>query len=277
MTSPRPFIKSAGGKTQLLPELRKELPATSRYFEPFVGGGALFFDVRARGWSRQAFLNDSNEKLIAAYMACRDAPDQLIKELKQHAREYAKDGEGFFYRARERFNRLKPARFTSGASLFILLNKTCYNGLWRVNRAGKFNVPSGKYKNPPICDEELIRACSLALKNTSLSSVDFELAVRDADFEDCVYFDPPYAPVSETANFVGYTKGGFRAGDQERLRDCAKRLKQKGVVVILSNADVPLIRKLYSGRGWKVRRIEARRAINSNASKRGPVGELIIT
>ena len=266
----RPTLKWAGGKRQLLPELRKALPAKwGHYYEPFIGGGALFFDLRASGWAGAATLGDANERLVRMYLGVRGDVDEVIRLLKKT--RYAK---AFYLRERAR----NPDLFGDDAEIaawFIYLNKTGFNGLYRVNRKGEFNVPFGRYDNPLICDEPNLRAASHALKKTKLVIGDFEKAVKSAEAGDLVYCDPPYVPVSATSDFTSYTKEKFGPVEQERLRDMALRLKRLGVHVILSNADVPFVRKLY--KGFNIRSVSARRNINSKGGSRGAVGEVIIT
>jgi DNA adenine methylase len=266
----RPFLKWAGGKRQLLSELRAETRgAFLNYYEPFLGGGALYFDRREHGWGGRAVLNDVNVRLMRTYCAVRDHVEDVIRHLKR-----VKLDEQVYYkwRAQDVDGFKDDVRV---AAWFIYLNKAGFNGLYRVNRKGEFNVPWGHNTTRAIFDAGHLRACSDALQRTNLMSDDFEEAVSTARRGDLVYFDPPYVPVSDSANFTAYTRDGFTYEDQERLRDCAKRLKRMGARVILSNADVPIVRELY--RGFSVRRVEARRSVNSKATGRGPVGEVIIT
>lgn len=264
-----PFIKSAGGKRQLLPEIREHVPDRfGRYFEPFVGGGAVFFDlVRARRIARPAWLGDSNRDLAITYNVVKNDVDRLIAALRAHA---AAHSESHYYAVREQ----APTDRVGVAARTIYLNKTCFNGLYRVNRAGKFNVPMGRYANPTICDESNLRAVSLALQMAEIHAMDFQSAAvaQEGDF---VYFDCPYWPASATSNFTGYTNDGFTAADQQRLRDVALAMKGRGVRVLLSNADVPPVRALYAV-GFEIRSVVAKRAINSKPGNRGSVGELLI-
>ena len=267
----KPFIKFCGGKRQLLPELRRSLPAAFKhYYEPFIGGGALFFDLRASGWAGPSTLGDANERLVRTYLGVRNDVEEVIRLLK--LRKYEKSA---YLRARAS----NPELFGDDvevADWFIYLNKTGFNGLYRVNSKGQFNVPFGRYDNPTICDAPGLRAAAHALRKTKFLIGDFEKTVKSAERGDLVYCDPPYAPVNATSDFTSYTKDGFDGKDQERLRDCALKLKARGAHVILSNADVPLVRKLY-GKGFNLRKVSARRAINSKATSRGAVGEVIIT
>lgn len=270
---PRPFLKWAGGKRQLLDELLRHVPASyGQYFEPFLGGGALYFELKPP----IATVSDTNLFLTAAYKAVRDDVDGVIRFLKYHEARHSK---AHYYAARASFINPTDGRpvgsLTSCAARLIYMNRTCFNGLWRVNKKNEFNVPMGKYENPTICDAPNLRACARALKQTKIFHYDFEEAVAEAEKGDFAYFDPPYAPVSATSNFVGYSKDGFSQADQSRLAAVARRLKARGVKVLLSNSDTQVIRDLYK-RGFELRRVEARRAINSKATKRGNVGELLI-
>jgi len=261
----RPFVKWAGGKTGLLGEILPRLPAKiNTYYEPFVGGGAVFFALAAEGRFKKAVLGDDNVELIETYHSIKEDTDGLVRRLKAHA---IKHSEVYFYK-------IRADRGSHLAARFIYLNKTGFNGLYRVNRKGLFNVPFGRYSNPTICDEENLRAASAVLQGVGLLPGDFERSTMRAMRGDTVYFDPPYVPLSDTAAFTAYTKGGFGAGAQERLRDVARKLADRGVHVLLSNSDTPEVRKLY--KGFKLVKVEARRAINSKGGKRGPVGELLI-
>jgi DNA adenine methylase len=262
----RPFVKWAGGKRQLLADLLRYVPdGPHRYFEPFVGGAALFFAVRPT----HAVLADVNERLVRTYRGVRDDVETVIQLLKK----YPHDSK-FFYRFRE-------ADADSGtdaevAAWFIYLNKTGFNGLYRVNRSNRFNVPFGRYKNPTICDEVNLRACSSALAGVELLVEDFEVIVAPAKSGDFVYFDPPYVPLSATSSFTSYTSLGFGAADQARLRDTARKLKKRGVHVLLSNSSAPFVRDLY-GSGFQVIEVSATRSVNSKATARGSIAELVIT
>lgn len=271
---PAPFFKAVGGKRQLITELLPHMPmAISHYFEPFVGGGALFFELQSTGRFGYATLNDANPHMMAAYEAVRDHVDSLIDDLREYARCYADTGEDFFYERRAaQPDPVKRPR--DAAARFLFLNRTCFNGLYRVNKSGQFNVPHGRYTNPTICDEPALRAASAALRGVDLHCGTFlnEQVPPSGAF---YYFDPPYWPASKTADFTSYTSDGFGSEDQEMLRDHALRLKSHGARVLLSNADVEPVRKLYA-RGFEIRRVEARRAVNSDATKRGKVGELLL-
>ncbi len=262
----RPFVKWAGGKSQLLPAYVTYLPSLSqiqRYFEPFLGGAAVFFYLQPE----QAFLSDSNAELINLYSVVQDRVEELIVELTAYQND-----EDFYYAVRSK----DPGSLTpiQNAARFIYLNKTCYNGLYRVNSSGQFNVPFGRYVNPTICDAEVLRSASLALSGVSLTVADFEKALSSASARDFIYFDPPYHPVTKTSSFTSYTMGKFGDDEQHRLARIFKELDQKGCLVMLSNSDTPLIRELY--KAYKIIEIQANRAINSNPEKRGKITELLI-
>jgi DNA adenine methylase len=261
-----PLLKWAGGKRQLIDVILAHLPAKMEtYFEPFVGGGAVFFALAAEGRFRHARLSDQNRELIETYRAVRDDVDEVIAELS--LMDHSEDD---YYRIRAT-NPRKPAR---RAARMIYLNRTGYNGLYRVNRAGRFNVPFGRYKNPKICDEARLRAVARALAGVELSVADFETACSDARCGDAVYFDPPYVPVSATARFAEYHHQPFGSHEHERLADLYRRLACKGVSTLLSNSDVPFTRGLY--REFDVGTVAARRNINSRATARGPISELLV-
>lgn len=261
-----PFLKSAGGKRQLLSKILPLVPQKfGTYFEPFVGGGALFFALRPS----KAVLGDANAWFIAAYKGVRNDGEGVIRALRKMPYEKS------FYLRQRALVKGTPVYDTATAARVIYLNKTCFNGLWRVNKSGGFNVPLGAYTNPTICDAVGLRECSEVLKAASLSPRGFEVNVKAAERGDFVYMDPPYDPVSETSSFSQYTAGGFNREEQMRLRDCALGLKRRGVKVLLSNADSPYIRALYRD-GFEIIRVEASRSINSKGSGRGNVGELLI-
>lgn len=266
-TTPAPFVKWAGGKGSLLNVLLPHIPTTfGRYFEPFVGGGALFWELAPQS----AVLADANETLVRAYRGVRDDVEGLIGQLAAYRYD-----EGCYYQTRAMD--VQHLGDTAVAAWMIYLNRTCYNGLWRVNRAGRFNGPFGRHANPTICNPPLLRACSHALATAEIIHGDFEAAVQTALAGDLVYFDPPYAPVSATANFTSYTKEGFTSRDQERLRDCARRLVGRGVRVILSNSTASEIEALYSDReDFEIHRVTAARRMGARGDSRGNVDELVI-
>jgi DNA adenine methylase len=267
----RPFIKSAGGKRLLLHELRKHVPSSyGTYFEPFVGGGALFFDLR----SGCAVLGDANLNLMSAYKGVRDDVDGVVELLRLHEKLHCR--EHYYAQRRTLLVDGRPVgHIENAAARMIYINKTCFNGLWRVNRKGEFNVPMGDYTAPNICDVFGLKAASMALQGVKLLCQSWEKTAELVQKGDFVYFDPPYWPVGGTSNFTSYTSGGFGPEDQRALRDCARVLRKGGAHVLLSNADVPEVRELYES-AFNVRRVQANRAINSKGGKRGSVGELLI-
>jgi len=262
----RPFVKWAGGKRQLLPELLRHVPESyGRYFEPFVGGGALFFELRPNA----ALLTDVNERLVRTYVGVRDHVEQVLALLESYPHE-----EAFYYRLRD--VDIDAKSDAEVAAWFIYLNKVGFNGLYRVNRQNRFNVPFGRHKNPTICDEPTLRACSAALASATIERADFEAAVASAGPGDLVYFDPPYVPVSVTSSFTSYTSSGFGRDAQIRLRDLALGLKQRGVRVLLSNSSAEFVRELYQP-GFTTTEVSATRLVNSKVTGRGAITELVIT
>jgi DNA adenine methylase len=264
----RPFVKWAGGKRQLLSALRTHVPkAYGRYYEPFVGGGALFFALRPK----RATLTDVNTRLIAAYRGVRNHVDETIQLLRWYEREHSA---AFYYRMRELgVDALSDAE---AAAWFIYLNKSGFNGLYRVNSKNRFNVPLGRYEKPAICDEETLRDCSEALASVDEPRVaSFHDAVKDATRGDFVYFDPPYVPLSATSSFTSYTADGFGDEEQAELRDVAASLKKRGVRVLLSNSCAERVKNLYS-RGFELIEVEATRSVNSKSAGRGAIKELLI-
>ncbi len=263
---PKPFVKWAGGKTQILGRLLELIPQDFKtYYEPFLGGGALFFSLLPE----RAVLADRNEELINAYIVVRDRPRELIESLKKHRNERE-----YYYQIRS----LDPSKLgpVERASRFIYLNKTCYNGLWRVNSKGEFNVPFGRYRRPNICNEENLLAVSQALKGKEILCEDFERAVASAGREDLVYFDPPYHSSSKTASFTKYVREDFPPSEQERLARIFRNLDRRGCYLILSNSDTPFIRDLY--KGFRIIEVRTNRFINSKAcSRKDSARELIIT
>ncbi|MGI0021673.1 MAG: DNA adenine methylase [Nitrososphaeraceae archaeon] len=273
-----PFVKWAGGKTQLLSQIRTYLPREfERYFEPFLGGGAMFFYlVSNRNLGFTSFLSDTNSELINAYSIVRDDVEELIKILKYHQRQYRKSPSQYYYQLRAMTKAMKNVET---AARFIALNKTCYNGLYRVNKNGLFNVPMGRYKNPLICDTDNLRNVSLVLRQSD-SHIDvsdyWKILIDNADENDFIYLDPPYNPVSSTANFTGYTDTGFKDDDQKQLAKIFRKLDARGCYIILSNSDTPLVRTLYQDYTDYTMEIDANRAINSKASLRTGHRELLI-
>jgi len=265
-----PVIKWVGGKTKLLPELVGRMPEHfDRYYEPFAGGAALFFRVAPE----RAVLADSNPDLIGLYTCLGKDVAGVIRKLEHHR---AAHSEAHYYATRTRWNdRERSWSSADRAATFIYLNKTCFNGLWRVNRSGAFNVPIGRYTDPPICVPEALRAASTLLGRATLQCGDYRRAVDDARRGDFIYFDPPYDPVTPTANFTSYTADAFGPEHQRELADTARMLVARGCRVMLSNSDTPFIRSIY--KGFQIDRVKCARAINSNAAKRGDVDEVIMT
>ncbi len=272
---PKPFVKWVGGKRQLLSQFRKLnlYPPdkfdikTGKYFEPFAGGGAVFFDLLPE----KAYLSDLNKELIITYNVIKNNVEGLITSLKKH-----KTDKEYFLKVRaQNPNSLSDVAI---ASRFIFLNKTCFNGLYRVNLKGQFNVPFGKYKNPMICDEINLRKVSKALQNVEIKHQDYKEVLKKAKKGDFVYFDPPYYPISKTAKFTAYTANAFLDKEQIELRDTVLELHKRGCLIMLSNSDTPFINKIYSGfKGIKISKVEAGRAINSDGAGRGKITEVLVT
>ena len=272
---PKPFVKWVGGKRQLLRQFRnlglyppEEFnPIKNTYHEPFVGGGAVFFDLLPK----KAYLSDMNSELITTYKVIRDNVSALIQSLKKH--KHTKE-----YYLKMRSKNPKDLSDVEVASRFIYLNRTGFNGMYRVNKKGEFNVPFGKYANPMICDEKNLRKVSKVLKEVVIKKQDYRNVLAEAKKGDFIYFDPPYYPISKTASFTSYTKNSFLEEDQIELRDTFVALHKRGCFVMLSNSDTVFINKLYSDiKGVKVSKVVAGRAINSNATKRGKINEVLVT
>lgn len=266
----QPFLKWAGGKRQLLPEIRKYIPKKyNTYFEPFVGAGAVLLDLQPK----KAVINDINTELINTYVVIRDNVDELIEDLKKHKNE-----KEYFYEIRDldRKEEFKNLSLIERASRIIYLNKTCFNGLFRVNSQGHFNVPFGKYKNPQIVNEIVLRAVHHYLNSNEITIMneDFEKAVSNAKKGDFIYFDPPYDPVSDTSSFTGYSLYGFDKTDQERLKETFVELDKRGCYVLLSNSATDFIKDLY--KDFHIEIVPASRNINSIASRRGKVDEVLV-
>jgi DNA adenine methylase len=239
------------------------------YHEPFLGSGAVFFQVRGLLSPRRITLSDGNPDLVETFSAVRDDVEAVIRELEHHARAHDKE---HFYKVRDQLPlELFPA---ARAARLIYLNRTCFNGLYRVNSRGRFNVPMGSYVRPTILDADTLRAVSASLAGTKLSAGHFRRVLADARKGDFVYFDPPYVPVSDTAYFTAYTKAAFGPPDQEELAAVYRELDARGCRVMLSNSDTPFVRKLYAG--YRLEELQARRSINSRADRRGTVGELVV-
>jgi DNA adenine methylase len=271
----QPFLKWAGGKGQLLDQFEPFFPSEHmrNYYEPFVGSGAVFFHLRPRNLFEHYHLSDVNCELITCYRVIRDQVDDLITLLAEHNAQHCHK---HYYAVREKDR--DPAWADQPdvirAARMIYLNKTCYNGLWRVNSEGHFNVPMGRYTRPAILDEPRLRAASAALQGVTLSVREFDTVENDACEGDFVYFDPPYVPLSATANFTSYAKREFGPDQQRALATTFATLAQQDVRVMLSNSDTPFVRDLYAG--FRVETVTARRMINSAKRKRGTVNEVVV-
>ena len=290
----RPLLKWAGGKRQLLPEFRRFYPpAFSRYYEPFVGSAAVFFDLRAAGRLDGCFvqLSDSNADLVGCYEAVRGDTAAVVAALRRLAEGHRRGGTRYYYGVRDRFNRERARLGGNGAApypaalaaMLIYLNRTGYNGLFRLNAAGRFNVPAGRYARPTVCDPVHVGDVAAALAQVSLRVCAFDEAVAEAGAGDFVYFDPPYAPLSSTSAFGAYTAARFTPADQQRLAGIAVDLARRGCGVMVSNSSAASVEAMYRraagtpGTGLALWRVPARRAINSRPGSRGPVDELLLT
>jgi DNA adenine methylase len=268
---PAPFLKWAGGKTQLLRTLDASIPEFARYFEPFLGGGAFFFHLTSR-LQFSAQLSDTNRELVNAYNVVKRDVKALIGVLEKHERNYRNSPARYYYRLRS----MRPDNDLESAARLIALNKTCYNGLYRVNRNGEFNVPIGRYRNPTICDKSQLRSASSALNysDTNIFACDYKKALRKAREGDFVYLDPPFNPLSSTAHFVDYTRTGFGVKDQIELARVFCELDRKGCMVLLSNSDTELTRGLYSEFDQSV--VQVLRAISCKGSARKGCREILV-
>ena len=287
----KPFVKWAGGKTQLLLEIRTKYPQTViKYCEPFVGGGAVLFDVLQTFHPNEVLINDMNAELINIYQQIKSNCSLLIEQLSELQQNYKSQSleknKILFYKKRLRYNELKinrnDAENLEKAALFIFLNKTCFNGLCRVNKRGEFNVPFNNAKNPLICDAENLRACSELLQNVQMKTGDYSDCKDFIDSETFVYLDPPYRPLTQTSAFTSYTKNQFSDKEQIELGNFIKEISEIGAKVLASNSDPKNANKednffdeLYSN--FEIKRISASRMINSNAKKRGAISELLIS
>lgn len=292
--SVKPFIKWAGGKGQLLKEIKKLYPFENKkidkYAEPFIGGGAVLFDILTNYDIKKAYISDVNKELINIYKVIQNKAEDLITFLKKFEEDYLplenEERKEYYLQKREEYNNWKKKYNAEnieemGAALFIFLNKTCFNGLYRVNKKGEFNVPMGAYKKPLICDEENLRNISILLKNVEIICADYTKSENFIDENTLVYFDPPYRPLTETASFTSYTEFSFNDEEQIRLAEFIKTLNSKNIKVILSNSDPKNVNQddnffddLY--KGFNIRRIGASRMINSKGSSRGRITELLI-
>lgn len=263
-----PIVKWVGGKRQLMFELLKNMPKDyNRYFEPFIGGGALFFELQPNN----AYISDMNEELINLYQVVRDNVDELITDLQKHdiSKEYFME-----IRNIDRTEEYQNWSDIKKASRFIYLNRTCFNGMYRVNSKGEFNVPFGHYKNPRILDENNLRNCSHLLQRTEIKQADFSEILKKVKKGDFVYFDPPYVPLNETSSFTSYTKEGFDIDMQFKLRDVCDELDSMGVKFMLSNSDTKLVNELYAN--YEIKKVFASRQINANADGRGKITEVLV-
>ena len=290
----KPFIKWVGGKSQLLDEIKEKYPQNiEKYCEPFVGGGAVLFDILSTKHPESILINDINKELINTYSQIKNNCDGMITQLselqtiyKSHSLE---ENKAYFYEKRQRYNELKvngnDAENLEKAALFIFLNKTCFNGLYRVNSKGLFNVPFNNAKNPLLCDEENLRACSEVLQNVEMRVGDYKECKDFIDSNTFVYIDPPYRPLSQTAAFTSYSENGFSDDDQKTLSIFIKEMiTEKHANVLVSNSDPKntdvndnFFDDLYDKNHFQIKRVSAARMINSNAKKRGAINELLIS
>lgn len=264
------IVKWAGGKSQLLSQFGKVLPEKIEYYiEPFLGSGAMFFHIKRRFNPKRVILSDTNEELINAYSVVRDKVDALIEALRTHKEQHGKE---YYYNIRAQ----DPSTLTDveRAARFIYLNKTCFNGLYRVNSKGKFNVPMGSYKNPGILKEDILKEANKLLQGVELKVMSFEKVLDFATKDAFIYLDPPYYPLTKTSSFTAYTKDVFLENEQKKLAEIFKKLDNLGCKLLLSNSDHAFIRDLY--KEFKQESVYARRMINCDATKRGPIIELVV-
>ena len=290
----KPFIKWVGGKGQLLPEINKLYPIElgkniNKYAEIFLGGGAVLFDILSKYKLDEVYISDKNLELINTYKSIRDNVDILIKSLKEMEEQYIpldnENRKDYYYKKREEYNSLKinsEVNNIEKAVLFIFLNKTCFNGLYRVNKKGEFNVPMGAYKKPKICDEENLKNVSLTLRNVKIVYADYRESEKFIDDKTFVYIDPPYRPLNITSSFTSYTENDFNDKEQIELAEYINVLNKKGAKIVISNSDPKnndiddnFFDKLY--KNYNINRVKATRMLNSNASLRGAINELLIT
>ena len=290
----KPFIKWVGGKGQLLSEINKLYPVElgkniNKYAEIFIGGGAVLFDILSKYKLDEVYISDKNLELINTYKSIRDNVDILIKSLKGMEEQYIpldnENRKDYYYKKREEYNSLKinsEVNNIEKAVLFIFLNKTCFNGLYRVNKKGEFNVPMGAYKKPKICDEENLKNVSLTLRNVKIVYADYRESEKFIDDKTFVYIDPPYRPLNITSSFTSYTENDFNDKEQIELAEYINVLNKKGAKIVISNSDPKnndiddnFFDKLY--KNYNINRVKATRMLNSNASLRGAINELLIT
>lgn len=273
-TEPKPFVKWAGGKRQLIEVIDKHVPEEfGTYFEPFLGGGAVLFHLLGKNPAMKCKVSDLNSDLVLAYVTIRDKLDQLITSLENHAKNYHKNPDSYYYGIREN----EPKNQIDKVSRLLFLNRTCFNGLYRVNSKGKFNVPLGRYSNPNIVNEENLSSVSRILqsKRIQISCRDFTAVLSDVKKGDFVYFDPPYQPVSDTANFTSYTNRDFTYDDLGKLVEISEKLADKGCKVLHSNSNSKEVKALFS-KDWQIIEVDANRSINSDSAKRTGQKELLI-
>lgn len=279
LAKPRPFLKWAGGKSQMLDQFEELFPKDyNNYLEPMVGAAAVFFHLYTTGrLKNKSVLIDINQELLNCYEVIRDNVEELITSLKKLRKRYKRQTEEAYYQIRkwDRKEDFVKRSKVEKAARTIFLNKVCYNGLYRVNGNRQFNTPIGRYKNPTICDEENLQIVKVALQKAELLTTDFEKSLEIASSGDFVYFDPPYYPLSKTANFTSYTEQDFTEDDQKRLKDTFEKLAEKGCKVMLSNSDTKFIRDLY--KKFNIHTVYAKRYINSNSEGRGVIAEIVVT
>ncbi len=272
----KPFVKWVGGKARLVPQLKDFFPESYlEYYEPFLGGGALFFSINPK----KSYINDMNGVLINAYRNIRDNPDRVILELKEiehayHSLDSLEEKKHLYLQKRQEFNSLASDDFEK-TILLIFINKTCFNGMYRENSKGQFNIPFGQHVKPTICDEKNLRNVSNELQKAIISSSSYEKCIENAKKGDFIYFDPPYAPMNTTSSFTTYQAGGFTTEDQIKLRDNFKKMSDRGCKVMLSNSDTELINDLY--KEFIIHKVYAARSINATGSKRGKISEVLVT
>ena len=285
----KPFLKWAGGKRQLISEIEKFYPFESneitKYVEPFVGGGAVLFDILNKFELKEVYINDLNQDLINTYCVIRDEVDSLILVLDVLQKEFlslsVENRKEYYYKIREHFNRLqldgtKEVNIEK-AALMIFLNKTCFNGLFRVNKKGKFNVPMGSYKNPMICDKDNLKIVSKKLQKVIIMNKDYKDTINLIDGNTFVYIDPPYRPISNTSNFTTYTDSSFNDNNQQELKTFIDKANSNGAKILVSNSDTKdgFFEELY--KDYKIKRVQANRMINSNGNKRHKIKEILIS
>lgn len=279
VTSVSPFLKWAGGKSQLLPQLTPLFPKQfNKYLEPFLGGGAVFFHLHSLKKVKKAILIDTNQELIDCYASIKNNVQELIDTIERHKKEYQAFNSKYYYfvrnEVRNNADKWQSLSQAERGAITIFLNKTCFNGLYRVNSKNQFNAPEGRYKNPAVYDADNLKAISKVLKKVEIIKGDFGDCLKYAKKDDFIYFDPPYNPLTETANFTGYTKGGFGDPEQQRLSEVYRALDKRGCKVMLSNSATRLIKGLY--KGYKIKKVKASRLINCKSTGRGKINEYVV-